>query len=629
MGASIEKIISEFERQLEDKIAEAITAREKYHSLINAIDGIVWEADPETFQFTFVSQQAERMLGYPCSAWEEKGFWESHLHPDDRAFAVDFCVRQTRSRRPHEFEYRMIAADGRIVWLRDIVSLEVEQEKLTRLKGIMIDITRSKEAEAVLRESEERYRVLVENAPEALVVFDLEQKRFVSVSESATKLFRMSREDLMQVGPLDLSPEFQPDGTPSAVHAQRIVQEAINWQKPIFEWIHQDAEGNEFPCEVWLVRLPSPDKILIRGSIIDITERKKAEANLRESEAKFRAFFESSLDGILLTAPDGSVLMANPAACQIFGMSEQQICARGRNGLVDPADSKLFPWLQERRRHGQVKGELKLLRGDGSFFPAEVSSSIFTDARGEERTSIIIRDITERKKFEKQLQDSYREIRELTEYLQNIREYERRHIAREIHDELGQQLTALKMDVSWLANKIISEDHQVRAKLENLANMLDNTVKTVRRISSELRPSLLDDLGLVAAMDWHLHEFERKFGIRTAFREPKQDIQLSENVKTGLFRIFQESLTNVARHAEAKRVNVTLKENKGELCLTIRDDGRGFDAETQNHKTLGLLGMKERTSMIGGNYRIKSHIGKGTLVEVTVPLEKQPESTYL
>jgi len=411
--------------------------KENYFSLINTVDGIVWEADAASFRFTFVSKKAEQLLGYPLDQWMEEGFWVSHLHPEDREFAINFCQQSTRDRKPHEFEYRMIAADERIIWLRDIVSLEIKEDKVLRLKGIMIDITHTKEAERTLRKSEERYRTLVENAPEALVVFDTNQGRFVNVSESAARLFKMSKEELMKIGPGELSPEFQPDGTLSEVAIRKNLADAVAGSKPVFEWMHKDAYGNPIPCEVWLVRLPSDEGVLIRGSIIDITERKK---------------------------------------------------------------------------------------------------------------------------FEKQLQDSYREIRQLTEYLQNIREQERSHIAREIHDELGQQLTALKMDVSWLTNKVATDDEQVMLKLSNLAHMLDTTVKTVRRISSELRPSLLDDLGLVAAMDWHLHEFGRNFGLKTIFQEPGKDINLPEIVKTGLFRIFQESLTNVARHAEAKKVKVALEE---------------------------------------------------------------------
>ena len=177
------------------------------------------------------------------------------------------------------------------------------------------------------------------------------------------------------------------------------------------------------------------------------------------------------------------------------------------------------------------------------------------------------------------------------------------------------------MDVSWLNKKVGSEDEEIRTKLKNLTVMLDGTVRTVRRISSELRPSLLDDLGLVAAIDWHLREFEHRSGVQTTFKEPDGDLDMSENVKTGIFRIFQESLTNVARHADAHSVKVDLHRDNGSIILKIEDDGKGFNKLQVNTKrTLGILGMKERTTMMGGTYDIKSESGKGTVVIVSVPL---------
>jgi signal transduction histidine kinase len=229
-------------------------------------------------------------------------------------------------------------------------------------------------------------------------------------------------------------------------------------------------------------------------------------------------------------------------------------------------------------------------------------------------------DITERKKAEDELEQSYKSIRQLTEHLQNIREEERIHIAREIHDELGQQLTVMKMDVSWLNKKMISGDEYVKQKLKGLNEMLEGTVKTVRRISSELRPSLLDDLGLVAAMEWQLKEFKQRSGIVTSLITPEAEQQLPDTVKTGLFRIFQESLTNVARHAHAKKVKVSLQYKDRKIVLTVQDDGKGFDKKkTADKRTLGILGMKERTLMMGGEYEITSTPGKGTTVLVAIP----------
>jgi signal transduction histidine kinase len=244
--------------------------------------------------------------------------------------------------------------------------------------------------------------------------------------------------------------------------------------------------------------------------------------------------------------------------------------------------------------------------------------------------AVYFTDITQRKTAEielhqskERLRNSLEEVRRLSEHLQNIREEERAHIAREIHDELGQKLTVLKMDISWINKKIGLKEESVKARMEELIAMLDETVGSVRRISSDLRPSLLDDLGLTAAMEWQLNEFEKRFEIKTCFKSHDDAIKLTESVKIGLFRIFQESLTNVARHSRAKKVTVALNRKNDSIVLSIADDGTGFDKQSaDNNKTLGLLGMKERTAMIGGTFEINGKPGKGTKVVVTIQLEE-------
>jgi signal transduction histidine kinase len=234
---------------------------------------------------------------------------------------------------------------------------------------------------------------------------------------------------------------------------------------------------------------------------------------------------------------------------------------------------------------------------------------------------VLANDVTEKYIAEEKLKESYESIRTLTGHLQNVREEERLHIAREIHDELGQLLTVLKMDVSWLNKKIDPDNNFAKGKLSEILSLIDTTVKTVRRIASELRPSLLDDLGLLAAMEWHLEEFERRSGILAELHLPESELPLPDALKIGLFRIFQESLTNVARHSGAKKVNVSLKQEDKQLILTITDNGNGFEENPEAaKKTLGLLGMKERTMMMGGIYGIEGVKGEGTTVTVIVPL---------
>jgi two-component system sensor histidine kinase UhpB len=229
-------------------------------------------------------------------------------------------------------------------------------------------------------------------------------------------------------------------------------------------------------------------------------------------------------------------------------------------------------------------------------------------------------DITENKKAEKELHARTDELRELAAHLQNIREEERAAIAREIHDELGQQLTGLKMDMSWIIKKMSTSDDILKQKIENSVELLSKTINVVRKIATELHPSILDDLGLIDAIQWQSHEFEKRSGIKTEFNYSFLPQNPGKNIITGIFRIYQESLTNIARHAGAEKIFTKLEYKNGQIILNIRDNGKGFDVlKFHNKKTLGILSMKERTLMMGGKYIIRSEIGKGTSILVSVP----------
>jgi signal transduction histidine kinase len=214
------------------------------------------------------------------------------------------------------------------------------------------------------------------------------------------------------------------------------------------------------------------------------------------------------------------------------------------------------------------------------------------------------------------------QLRDLSAHLQNIREEERMHIAREMHDELGQLLTGFKMDVSWLNKRLAdSNDPALREKLAEMITIVDESVAFVRKLAAELRPSILDDLGLIPALEWHSKEFTKRYNIEVVFQSLIKELQTSELVATGLFRMYQESLTNVARHSDASNVTATLQLSHGHIHLSISDNGKGFDIIAYGQKkTLGLLGMKERAVMIGGKLDIQSEPGKGTTITITVPV---------
>lgn len=230
-------------------------------------------------------------------------------------------------------------------------------------------------------------------------------------------------------------------------------------------------------------------------------------------------------------------------------------------------------------------------------------------------------DITDIKNKEHELIASSENLRELALHLQNIREEERAAIAREIHDALGQELTAIKIDMAWILKRMDSSYPALKEKAESVIELLNMSINSVRKIATQLRPNVLDDLGLNAALLWQSEEFEKRTGIKVNF-SADCDLMDTRNYAIAIFRIYQESLTNIARHAEASVIDAFLKHTDNTLSLIIDDNGKGFDIQSITHKkTLGLLGMKERTIMMGGIYNITSTPGKGTTVSISIPLE--------
>ena len=221
---------------------------------------------------------------------------------------------------------------------------------------------------------------------------------------------------------------------------------------------------------------------------------------------------------------------------------------------------------------------------------------------------------------EDELVRSYQQVRKLASHLQDVREEERASMAREIHDELGQQLTALKLDIAWLSLKLKGGENDVIEKVSAMEKLLSTALITVKKIATELHPALLDKLGFVEAIKWQSREFEKRTGIKMALSLPQGLLDIPGKTSIALFRIFQECLTNISRHSQAANVSCVLRKNGDELSLTVTDDGKGFDVSAiEQMQSLGLLGMKERTVMIGGKYEVFSEPGKGTRVAVVLP----------
>lgn len=345
--------------------------------------------------------------------------------------------------------------------------------------------------------------------------------------------------------------------------------------------------------------------------------------SLQKSEQKYRLLFEGNPMPLwMFSIKDLRIISVNEAAINHYGYSREEFQRMTINEIRPPGDEKrLVDSLSKPGSGVRHAGIWKHRKKNGDLIDVEIISHDI-EFENEPVRLVLAIDVTEKLRSEEALKKSYEDIRELASHLENIREEERMHIAREIHDELGQQLTVMKMDISWLNKKLSNGEETINQKMKDLLQLVERTVKTVRKISSELRPSMLDDLGLVAALEWQSQEFEKRTGIKIDFISFIQDIEIDRKTATGFFRIYQESLTNVARHAEATIVESTLKLEKNNLILGISDNGRGFvDSSIANKKTLGILGMRERAEMMGGEFSMNTTPGRGTSINVKVPVD--------
>ena len=234
---------------------------------------------------------------------------------------------------------------------------------------------------------------------------------------------------------------------------------------------------------------------------------------------------------------------------------------------------------------------------------------------------------------ERQLKESYDKVRQLAAHIQSVREEERTSIAREIHDELGQLLTVLKMDLTFFQKKVEQFSFQNTYKeaiqdIQSMSNLIDTTIKSVRKIATELRPEILDELGLRDAIEWETQMFQNRLGIKCTFNTNVDELDLDRERSTALFRILQETLTNVARHSGAVVVDITLEQQNHDLMLQVADNGKGItEQKSSGEKSLGILGMRERALLIGGEFTINGENGKGTTVTVKVPLNSESTVT--
>lgn len=378
----------------------------------------------------------------------------------------------------------------------------------------------------------------------------------------------------------------------------------------------------------WVTALYSPHRD-VAGEIVgvvaivhDISERKSTEDALRESEEKYRSIFSAAKDAIIiLDHKTGQVIDVNDFACHLYGYTREEMLQL-RNVDLSAEPDKTLAGLNEEIAWIPLRYHRKK---DGSVLPVEISVSYHTRA-GRRMSTSVIRDITQRKKAEEALQRSEKDLRDLSSRLLSAQEEERKRIAEELHDSIGQTLVTVKMGLRNALRDMEKErNEQAAALLDQLIPEIQKAVEEIRLISTGLRPTVLDNLGIVSTIYWFTQGFQElhpdyRVHVETDIKEE----QIPESLKIVIFRIIQEALHNVLKHSKAESVNVSLSTDSGDMVLSIRDDGIGFDPVSATVGTKGLTGMglasiRERTEFTGGTFFIESAVGEGTTIQASWP----------
>ena len=491
----------------------------------------------------------------------------------------------------------------------------IQYEGETCLMGVGMDISEREKSQQELAQSEERYRTIIEQASDGIFISDM-AGRYIDVNSNGMRLSGYTKQELMERTIYDLLPDGDIEKNPLKF------DELLSGKVVINERLMRIKDGSLKEIEISAKMLADGRFI---GIVRDITTRKRAQETLRISEEKYRLLFnQNPMPMFMIELPDRKFIDVNNAAVEFYGYTKEEFLKMTVYDIRPEYTIEKLKDLDSSNINGvHHAGIWKHKKKDGTV----VQMNIIThNILYEEKNArlVLANDVTQKIKAEEELKKSHEELRQLATHMEKVRETERTSIAREIHDELGQQLTGLKMDISWLNKKIKNQEAEVQEKILDTIALIDATVITVRRIATELRPSILDDLGLIAAMEWQSEEFEKRSEISCIFSSNVTEADVGSDLATGIFRIYQECLTNVLRHADATEVISSFKISEHALQLSIMDNGKGFIAqEIATKRTLGLLGMKERTTLLGGTYEIFSEPGKGTSVIIIVPLKNK------
>jgi PAS domain S-box-containing protein len=618
-------------------------SRDFYLTFLDKFPALIWRSDTNAkcdyfnqAWLDFTGRRLEQEMG---------DGWTEGVHPKDLPACLKSFLEAFHTRQPFACEFRLRRHDGEYRWILDQGRAFNDLDgQFAGYMGSCFDITDAKRTEHTLRESEKKFRLLADNITDV----------FWMTSPDITGVFWMTSPDLKTIHYISPGYELIWGRSPESLHAnphqwvEAILPEQRARVFALFRTLTTDAPTVSVEYQIarpdgtirWVhdrgfqVRDAAGNVIRLAGVASDVTERKEAEEAKQESEARFHWLVDSNMQGMIFSNIKGEIIQANDAFLHIVGYSRADMEAGCLNrATFSPPEYAAADRhaMEEMTSTGVFTPyEKEYLRRDGTTVPVLIGGIAFEDDPKEGVCFVI--DLTKRKEAEKSLKDSHAQLRALSARLQSVREEEATRIAREIHDELGQKLTGLKMDLLWTEKKLgeLTGSAAVNALLDRVVGateLVDEIAIAVLEIATKLRPGVLDKLGLGSALQYEARRFQERNGLACEVCVPATEPKLSLELATTFFRIFQECLTNVIRHANASKVEVELKVEDGWVTMCVRDDGRGItEAELASPKSLGLVGMKERAALLGGEIVFQGGSHCGTIMTVRIPNSATPPS---
>jgi PAS domain S-box-containing protein len=569
--------------------------------------------------FTYLSPQARYILD--CEPDEALVSFRDFMTDNSiNKLGCELAEKAVRTgARQEAYELELMSRKGRRVWVEIQEAPVLKDGKTISIVGAATDITERRWAEMALQVSEKKYRDIVTWAP--IGIYQSTQSgKLLTANKGIVEL--LGYEDVSELIGCDMGKEiyFEEKDRERLIARHETSGENIT-QNSETRWKTKDGSLIWVLMTVHDVRDKSSEILYYEGFVFDITERKHAEESLRESEERYRLLVENSTDIVTEISAEDKYLYVSPNVKSILDFEPPDLVGTDVLSRVYGKDKAAIGEILS-KLGGSATYRYRDRLGDWHWF--ESSGRVYYTSLGEQRMVMVSRDITQRRKAEQQLEVSRKQLQHFTEHLEHVLEEERKRISRELHDELGQLLTILKFDLSWLKLEGIQTEPNIIARIDAMMESVNEALASVKRISKEIRPPQLDALGLIGAIQWDIDQVQKKTGLKGIVTVEPAEVEIKGQVSAVLYRVFREALTNILRHANAEHVFIKLSRRLGSINFTIRDDGRGITKkELKGTTSLGLVGIRERLRMIGGSFTIEGKTGSGTVLSVEVPLKKK------